>query len=88
MNKQNKGILFRNIQKKTDKHPDYQGSVNIEGKEYYLSAWVSDNSDKNGNKWLNLSFGGVVEKQNEKKIPVSNYNPDLVPDKAGDDLPF
>ena len=35
----NTGVLFMNDQKKTDKHPSRKGSINIEGKEYWLSGW-------------------------------------------------
>jgi hypothetical protein len=35
----NRGILFRNDQKQDDKHPDYRGSINIDGREYWLSGW-------------------------------------------------
>lgn len=35
----NRGSLFTNDRKTTDKHPDLKGSINIEGKEYWLSGW-------------------------------------------------
>jgi uncharacterized protein (DUF736 family) len=57
----NKGVLFSNKKKETDNHPDYNGSINIDGTEYWLSAWI--NKDKNGNKYMSLSRGD--EKQAE-----------------------
>jgi hypothetical protein len=35
----NKGVLFINDRKERDSHPDRKGSINIDGKEYWLSAW-------------------------------------------------
>lgn len=35
----NTGILARNERKGKDTHPDLQGSINVDGKEYWLSAW-------------------------------------------------
>ena len=38
----NSGLLFRNDNKETDKHPDYKGSLTVAGTEYWLSAWIKD----------------------------------------------
>lgn len=35
----NRGAIWNNDQKKTDRHPDYSGSINVDGKEYWLSGW-------------------------------------------------
>lgn len=52
--KDNTGSLFPNKDKKTDNHPDRNGSVKIDGVEYWVSGWVKQ--DKNGNPWLSLAF--------------------------------
>lgn len=36
----NRGILFINDRKQSDKHPDYKGSINVGGKDFWLSAWM------------------------------------------------
>lgn len=38
----NTGVLFRNDKATTDKHPTHTGSINIDGTEYWLSAWVKE----------------------------------------------
>jgi len=49
----NRGVLFKNQYRKTDKHPDYTGSVNVEGKELDLAAWVR--KSKKGVVYISLS---------------------------------
>ena len=36
----NKGALFVNDRKDTDKHPDWKGSININGVEHWISGWA------------------------------------------------
>ena len=36
----NSGMLARNKNRSTDKHPEYTGSLNVEGVDYWVSAWV------------------------------------------------
>ena len=36
---ENRGAIWKNDKKETDRHPDFKGSINIEGKEYWLSGW-------------------------------------------------
>lgn len=35
----NRGQFWKNDKKETDNHPDWTGSINVEGVEYWLSAW-------------------------------------------------
>lgn len=35
----NSGFMGKNDRKEKDSHPDIKGSINIEGKEYWLSGW-------------------------------------------------
>jgi hypothetical protein len=37
--KEGRGVLFQNLEKKTETHPDYKGQVMVEGKIIRLSAW-------------------------------------------------
>ena len=40
--KDNSGVLFKNDKKETDKHPHYKGNITVDGKDYWLSAWIKD----------------------------------------------
>lgn len=35
----NRGQIWGNDKKETDKHPDFTGSLNVNGVEYWVSAW-------------------------------------------------
>ena len=38
----NSGTLSRNERKTSPNQPDHKGSIMIEGKDYWLSAWVKE----------------------------------------------
>ena len=35
----NRGAIWPNDKKDTDRHPDFKGSLNVDGVEFWLSAW-------------------------------------------------
>lgn len=62
----NKGVLFKNNNKKTDNHPDYNGKIVLSnGKEYYLNAWI--NESNSGMKYISLSIGNETTIQEPKQ---------------------
>lgn len=52
--KPNTGSLFKNDRKDKDTSPDYKGTVNIDGREMYIRAWLK--TSKKGIKFMSLSF--------------------------------
>jgi uncharacterized protein (DUF736 family) len=50
---ENRGALFKNKDKETDKHPDYKGKINVNGKDFYVSAWIK--TSKGGDKFMSLA---------------------------------
>ena len=38
----NRGALFKNDRKGKNSHPDYKGSINVDGVDYWLSAWLKE----------------------------------------------
>lgn len=49
----NRGVLFKNDKKKSDTDSDYNGSINIDGKEFWLNAWIK--TSKAERKFMSLS---------------------------------
>ena len=40
--KDNSGVLFRSDKKDNERSPDYKGNITVDGKDYWLSAWVKE----------------------------------------------
>jgi hypothetical protein len=93
-NKINKGAIFKNNKKSSEKHPDYIGSINADGKDMLISLWL--NESKNGVKYFSVSLS-EPRKESEPKVitrPMgnieSNFQEEAIRQMAedDDDLPF
>ena len=73
----NSGALFKNDRKESEKHPDYKGSINVGGTDYWLSAWIK--TGKSG-KFMSLA----VTPKDEK--PTKKYSGSIA--DMDDDIPF
>jgi uncharacterized protein (DUF736 family) len=60
----NTWVLFVNDNKKTDKHPDYTGYGNRNGKKVNLAAWKR--TTKDGKTFLSGKFNDPIEKSEKK----------------------
>ena len=81
----NSGALFRNDKRETEKHPEYTGKITIEGKDYYLSAWV--NEMRNGQKYFAIKATPKVGATTPATTTAPAQPVTTVPDPV-DDLPF
>lgn len=75
----NRGALFKNDKKEKDTHPDYKGSINVDGTEYWVSSWIK--TSKSGGKFMSLS---VTPKEEAKPTGKSK----TVKSDELDDVPF
>jgi hypothetical protein len=73
-----RGVLFKNDRKEKDSHPDYKGSCEIDGTEYWLSAWIKEGQK---GKFMSLSFT-EKEGQNAPAPPPQRQR------MSNDDIPF
>lgn len=81
----NSGILARNDRKEQDNHPDFTGSINVDGVDYWLSAWTKEG--KPGTKMEGRKFFSLSVKP--KDAPTATAKP--APKRAAeidDDIPF
>lgn len=81
----NRGALFKNDRKESDNHPDYKGKINIEGVDYWLSAWIK--TDKNGAKYMSLSPQRKDQGQQQQK-PQQQQRAPAGAGSFDDDIPF
>lgn len=76
----NRGALFKNNRKEQPNHPDYNGTINVGGKDYYLNAWLKE-SKKDGKKFFSLSVKekGVNAPPREpaSSAPAGDFNDDI-----------
>ena len=63
--KPNTGTLFKNdVEGKSENFPPYGGTVNIDGTEYWVSAWVKDGSK---GKYFSLAFKPKEQRQESRR---------------------
>lgn len=77
-----RGVMFKNKDKNEDhpNWPNYNGSCEIEGKEYWLAAWVK--TAKSGKKFLSIAFKPKEAKATEGEVAEPDAEVDV------SDMPF
>ena len=81
----NRGVLFKNDKKTAgDNKPEYTGSLNVDGVECFLDAWLK--TGKSGVKFMSVS----VKRKDKQTAPAPAAKP--APSSGGfddlDDIPF
>ena len=70
----NRGSLFKNDKKLEEKHPDMNGSINIEGTEYWISGWKK--TSKAGSGFISLSVRPKQDQASRPSKPVAKAKED------------
>lgn len=75
----NRGALFVNDRKTTPNHPDYKGSINSDGVEYWASAWIKTPA-AGGAKFLSISLTAkdAAAPGNRQSAPTKNDAADFL----------
>ena len=92
----NSGLLAKNDRKERDTHPDYRGKINVEGKDFWISAWIKvgrEGSKLAGQKYMSLSVQPIEEQRPSRPSrPAPQQRPQRQEqpafDDADDDIPF
>ena len=74
--KNNSGAIFKNDKKTSETHPDYKGTVNVNGKDMEVALWLRES--KAGTKYFSATF----------QEPYVKPEAVIVTDEQDDDLPF
>ena len=80
----NSGVLFKNDRKDKPTAPDYKGNITVDGKPYWLSAWVKEG--KTG-KFMGLAVSPKDE-VNTTAPAKAKAKPSSGFDDMDSDLPF
>lgn len=78
----NTGIISKNDRKTTDKHPDINGQLNVEGVEYWISGWQKKRKSDGGT-FYSLS---IKRKDGQQRSQPQQEQPP--PRTGSDDVPF
>jgi uncharacterized protein (DUF736 family) len=77
----NRGALFKNKRKDSDRHPDYTGTLNVGGAELWISAWLK--VSQKGEKFMSISVKPKEERREDRapegKAQVRNDMDDEIP---------
>lgn len=78
----NSGMMSRNDNKTNENQPDFKGFVNVEGVEYWLSAWVKvagEMAKNPGRKFFSISLTPKQEQANASAPapPSSDFEDDI-----------
>jgi uncharacterized protein (DUF736 family) len=73
----NRGAIFKNAQKSSDKQPDYKGKINVDGVDKQISLWVT--TSKDGKKFFSVQISEPYQPQ--QQAPAQQQ-------EEQDDLPF
>ena len=77
------GVLFKNDKDGNEKRPDYKGSAEIEGVQYWVSAWIRDGAK---GKFMSMKYEAKEKQQSQQS---QTPKPDPVDDfDDGLDIPF
>lgn len=80
-----RGILSRNDRKTEDKHPEFKGTLNVGGVEYWLDAWVKERKDGSG-RFFSLRVKAKDAPRTSPGERVTRAQPTVT--GLDDDLPF
>jgi hypothetical protein len=86
-NNDNRGAIWKNEKKATDRHPDFTGKATIDGVDYYVSAWKRGPDDNPKAPALRFTVTPVADVA-QKGIQQAKQVMQAEDDFEGDSIPF
>ena len=83
----NKGAIWANSKKETETHPDFTGSINVEGKDYWVSGWKRKEGAHEKAPALSFSIKLKDQADNQRK-PAQKANVAKATFDPFEDIPF
>lgn len=81
-----RGTLGKNKRREKDTHPEYTGKCEIDGRMYWISAWIKEGQ---GEKFFSLSFKPQEQQQSRAPAPAPRPSkPASGFDDMDNDIPF
>jgi hypothetical protein len=79
--KPNNGAMFRNTRKRSDTDADFFGNLDVEGRQFQISAW-SKTAQQTGKKYLRLAIrlktaGAAATDAPAANNPAADFNDDM-----------
>jgi len=83
---ENRGSIWKNEKKETEKHPDFTGSLDVDGVAYWVSAWKRkpDASEKAPALSFSVKRKDEAPQRERKAAPAAPPADDF----ADDEIPF
>lgn len=75
----NRGSIWKNDNKDSEKHPDFKGSLNVNGQDFWVSAWKR--KEGSNPKAPALSFSIQAKDESVSQVADTSQEPN-------DDIPF
>lgn len=85
----NRGSLFKNDKKESEKHPDYTGPGDVNGVEVRMAAWMR--TSKKGTRYMSIAFTPAEEQAQFDRQAQQQAQPQRQQqgwDDDSDSLPF
>lgn len=75
----NTAVIFKNNKKENEKHPDYRGTINVDGRELEISLWIKEGK-------AGKFFSGKIQEPFKKEKELKSFSEKVGKDSSG--LPF